>query len=48
MLHHALAQLLLMSNRYQRDIHADVSFLTTRVKCPDEDDFGQLKRALKY
>ena len=25
-----------------------VSFLTTRVKAPDEDDWGKLKRVLRY
>ncbi len=25
-----------------------VAFLTTRVKSPDKDDWGKLKRALKY
>ena len=25
-----------------------MSFLTTRVKKPDKDDWGKLKRALKY
>jgi hypothetical protein len=25
-----------------------ISFLTTRVKLPDEDDWGKLKRVLKY
>ena len=32
----------------RRDIQTAVSFLTTRVKKPDEDDWGKLKRALKY
>ena len=41
-------QLLFLSSRARRDIHTDVSFLTTRVKKPDEDDWGKLKRALKY
>eukprot|EP00804_Cyclotella_cryptica_P031175 CCRYP_011748-RA/>CCRYP_011748-RA protein AED:0.26 eAED:0.26 QI:0/0/0/1/0/0/5/0/530 len=31
-----------------RDIQTAVAFLTTRVKRPDEDDWGKLKRVLKY
>jgi hypothetical protein len=30
------------------DIQTPVSFLMTRVKHPDEDDWGKLKRILKY
>ncbi len=36
--HHAVAQLLFLSGRARRDIQTAVSFLTTRVKKPDEDD----------
>ena len=46
--HHAVAQLLFVSARARRDIQTAVSFLTTRVKKPDEDDWGKLKRVLKY
>ena len=45
---HITAQLLFLSSRARRDIHTAVSFLTTRVKKPDKDDWGKLKRALKY
>jgi hypothetical protein len=45
--HHATAQLLFLS-RVRRDIQTAVAFLTTRVKAPDEDDWGKLKRVLKY
>ena len=45
--HHTTAQLLFLS-RVQRDIQTTVAFLTTRVKRPDEDDWGKLKRVLKY
>jgi len=34
--------------RARRDIQTAVSFLTTRVKHPDEDDWGKVKRVLKY
>ena len=40
--------MLFLSSRARRDIQTAVSFLTTRVNKPDEDDRGKLKRALKY
>jgi hypothetical protein len=47
--HHTVAQLLFMSTRARRNIiHMAVAFLTTRVKSPDKDDWGKLKRVLKY
>ena len=46
--HHTVAQLLFMATRARRDIQTAVAFLTTRVKNPDEDDWGKLKRVLKY
>jgi hypothetical protein len=46
--HHTVAQLLFMSMRARLDIQTAVAFLTTRVKSPDEDDWGKLKRVLKY
>jgi hypothetical protein len=46
--HHTVAQLLFMATRVRRDIQTAVAFLTTRVKNPDEDDWGKLKRVLKY
>jgi hypothetical protein len=46
--HHFVARLLFMSSRARRDIQVAVAFLTTRVKAPDEDDWGKLKRVLKY
>jgi hypothetical protein len=45
--HHTTAQLLFLS-RVRRDIQTTVAFLTTRVKRPDDDDWGKLKRVLKY
>jgi len=41
--HHMVAQLLFMATRARRDIQTAVAFLTTRVKSPDEDDWGKLK-----
>eukprot|EP00956_Cyclotella_meneghiniana_P038953 scaffold162906_cov46-Cyclotella_meneghiniana.AAC.1 len=46
--HHSVAQLLFVSTRVRRDIQTAVAFLTTRVKKPDQDDWGKLKRVLKY
>jgi hypothetical protein len=46
--HHTVYQLLFVANRARRDIQTAVSFLTTRVQAPDEDDWGKLKRVLKY
>jgi hypothetical protein len=45
--HHTTAQLLFLS-RVRRDIQPTIAFLTTRVKQPDEDDWGKLKKLLKY
>jgi hypothetical protein len=44
--HHTVYHLLFAAN--SRDIQTAVSFLTTRVQAPDEDDRGKLKRVLKY
>ena len=46
--HHTVYQLLFAANRARRDIQTAVSLLTTRVQAPDEDDWGKLKRVLKY
>ena len=46
--HHSVAQLLFLSPRARKDIQTTVAFLTTRVKIPDEDDWGKLKRVMKY
>jgi hypothetical protein len=46
--HHTVYQLLFTANRARRDIQTAVSFLTTRVKAPDKDDWGKLVRVLKY
>jgi hypothetical protein len=46
--HHTVYQLLFAANRARCDIQTAVSFLTTRVKTPDKDDWGKLVRLLKY
>ena len=43
-----VAQLLLVAGRVWRDIQTAVAFLTTRVKRPDEDNWGMFQRVLKY
>ena len=39
--HRTVAQLLFLGGRARPDIKTAVSFLTTRVKKPDEDDWGK-------
>jgi hypothetical protein len=46
--HHMAYQLLFTANQAWRDIQTAVSFLTTRVRDPDEDDWKKLVRMLKY
>ncbi len=46
--HHTVYQLLFAANRVRHDIQTAVSFLTTRVEAPDQDDLGKLVRVLKY
>merc|ERR1712194_658146 len=46
--HHAVAQLLFLSQKARRNIQLPVSFMTRRVKKPDRDDWGKLLRVLEY
>ena len=46
--HSTVASLLFVSCRARRDIQTAVAFLTTRVKRPDQDDWGKVKRVLQY
>ncbi len=46
--HHTVTQLLFMATRTRGNIQTVVVFLTTRVKSPDNDDWGKLKHVLKY
>ena len=48
MLHNMAAQILFLCNRDHRYIQFPVSFMTTRVKSTDEDDWGNLKHYMKY
>ena len=46
--HHTVYQLLFAVNRARNDIQTVVSFLTTQVKAPDEDDWDKLVRVLNF
>ena len=46
--HRTTAQLLFLSQRARPDMQTLVSFLTKRVRSPDKDDWGKLKRGLWY
>ena len=46
--HWTVAQLLFLCKQARPDIEPLVSFLMTRVKEPDEDDWGKLKHKLNY
>lgn len=46
--HATVAKLLFVAKQARPDILLAVSFLTTRVKEPDEDDWNKLKRVLGY
>ena len=46
--HRATAQLLFLSTRARQDIQPATAFLTTRVRSPDEGDWGKVKRVLGY
>ena len=46
--HRTTAQLLFLSTRARKDIQTAVSFLTTRVKQPDQDDWRKIKKVLEY
>ena len=45
--HHDVAQLLFAFPRAQTDTHTTVSFLTKRVRIPDEDNWEKLKRIIR-
>ena len=46
--HHTVAQLLFLCMISRPDIQPLVDFLTMGLRSPDEYDWGQLKRGLKY
>jgi hypothetical protein len=46
--HRMTAQLVFLSTRVRRDIPPATAFLTMRVRLPDKDDWGKVKRVLSY
>jgi uncharacterized protein YeaC (DUF1315 family) len=46
--HTQVAKLLYLCKRARPDIHTAVAFLTTRVTAPDTDDYGKLRRCMRY
>jgi hypothetical protein len=46
--HHTTYQLLFAANRAKHNIQTAVAFLATRVLAPDKDDWGKMKKVLKY
>ena len=46
--HHVTAQLLFLCNCARRDVQTNVTFFTTRVKKPNRDDWGKLRKVLAY
>jgi hypothetical protein len=46
--HHNVAKLLFLCKRARPDIQTAVSFLCTRVKRPDRDDYKKLGRVMRY
>jgi hypothetical protein len=46
--HHYVAKLLFLCKRARPDIQTAVAFLCTRVKQPDDDDYKELTRVMKY
>jgi hypothetical protein len=46
--HHSVAHILFTPSISRKDIQTTVDFLTTRVRSPDEDDWGKLEWVLKY
>ena len=46
--HTFTAKSLFATKRARLDIHTSVAFLTTRVMCPDEDDWNKLLRMMRY
>ena len=46
--HHNVAKLLFLCKRARPDMQTVVAFLSTRVQCPDHDDYKKLACAMKY
>jgi hypothetical protein len=48
MFHHSMAKLLFLCKRARPDIQMAVTFLCTRVKGPDADDYKKLTQVIRY
>ena len=46
--HTIVYKLLFLCKRARPDIQTTITFLTTRVSCPDEDDYKKLTRVIAY
>jgi hypothetical protein len=46
--HHTMVHLLFASTRTRKDIQTTIAFLTVRLRFPDKDNWGKIKRMLKY
>ena len=46
--HHTVAQLLFTEIRCRKDSQTEITFLTTRVRKTDKDDWKRLRRLLSY
>ena len=46
--HTFITKALFTTKRASPDIHTSVAFLTTRVICPDGDDWNKLLRMMRY
>ena len=45
---HTVSQLLFVTPRASKDIKTSIDLILTRVRIPDEDDWGKLVRVLRY
>ena len=46
--HHNVAKLLFLCKRARPNIQTAITFLCTRVKCPDADDYNKLTQTMWY
>ena len=46
--HPIVAKLLFLCKRSWPDLSTAIAFITTRVKCPDEDDYKKLTHVIRY
>ena len=46
--HHTVAQLIFFMSRARKDIKMDIAFLCNRLRIPEEDDWKNLVRVIRY